>query len=596
MDEPHRVRLEMLSSQDELERVCVRNLLASSEERVFFKDLESRFLLVSAGFLAALGQGRSLAEVTGKTDFDIFSKPHAIEAFEDEQHIIRTGEPIVGKVERETFHDRPAVWVATTKLPLRDDHGRIIGTFGISRDVTAQIQAQDALAHQALHDSVTGLANRVALMDRLTQALVALERRPGRLALLFIDLDDFKSINDTLGHEVGDRVLAEVGRRLTRVARRTDTVSRFGGDEFVLLCTAMREDDDLRLTGDRIMHAVRVPLKNGHDMTVTCSLGAIATSDPMADPGELLQRADFAMYAAKRAGRNRLEIYDAALHGLVASTRGLAADLQRAIDRSELFVLYQPLFRLDDGSLTGVEALVRWRHPERGIQLPSEFIPLAEQHGLIGAIGAFVLDEACRQLAAWTSADASWEECTMAVNLSGRELRDPGLVERVLATLERHHITPSRLCLEITETALIGELGDAHQVITSLSALGVRIALDDFGTGYSTLAHLQQLRADILKIDRSFVAHIGRESRDREIIAAVTAMAHALGMTVVGEGIETDTERDELAALDCDEGQGYLIAAPLPPPEIASLWAATPHQPTRAIENRSCPDAKQAAA
>ena len=569
------VRSQKLRSGEEIERVCIRNLLDSSDERVFFKDLESRFLLVSAGFLTALGGGRSLDEVLGKTDFDIFSKPHATEAFADEQHIIQTGEPLVGKLERETFHAGPDIWVSTTKWPLRDDRGQTIGTFGISRDVTEQTKAQEALAHQALHDSVTGLANRLALMDRLTQALVALERRPGRLAVMFIDLDDFKAVNDTLGHDVGDSVLAEVGIRLTRVARRTDTVARLGGDEFVLLCSELGEYDDLRLLGDRILQALRAPLKNGQQMIVTGSLGAVATSDPLADPGELLQRADFAMYAAKRGGRNRFEVYDACLHGPIPSTHGFEVDLRRAIAASELFVLYQPLFRLDDGSLTGVEALVRWRHPEREVVMPSEFIPLAEQHGLIGLIDAFVLDEACRQLAAWTSADASWAGCTMAVNLSGRQLRDPGLVDRVIAALLRYDVAPSRLCLEITETALIGELGDAHRVISSLSAHGVRIALDDFGTGYSTLAHLQKVRADILKIDRSFVAHIGRESRDREIIAAVTAMAHALGMTVVGEGIETDTERDELTAVDCDEGQGYLFAHPLPPDEIASLWTAT---------------------
>ena len=562
-----------LSSPEEIERLCMRNLLASSHERVFFKDRESRFVLVSAAFVAELGEGRSLAEVIGATDFDIFSVQHASEALADEQEIIRTGEPLVGKIERETFDDRPDRWVSTTKWPLRDQHGEIIGTFGVSRDVTVQVETQDALAYHALHDAVTGVANRLALMDRLSQALVALEPQPGRLALLFIDLDDFKAVNDTLGHDAGDGVLVEVAARLQRVARRTDTVARFGGDEFVMLCPALCKDDDLGAIGDRIMRALRAPLKNGREITITGSLGAVMTGDPLADPAELLQQADFAMYAAKRAGRNRCEIYDPAQHGLVASARGLLAELPRALDRRELLLLYQPFFRMDNGALTGVEALVRWRHPERGILTPAEFIPFAEQHGLIGAIDAYVLDEACRQLAAWTDADRSWAACTMAVNLSGRDLRDPGLTDRVLAALERHRIAPSRLCLEITETALIEELEYANQIIASLTGHGVQIALDDFGTGYSTLAHLQQLRADILKIDRSFTARIGRDRRDREIIAAVTAMAHALGMTVIGEGVETDIQRDELVAVDCDMGQGYLLAPPLLPHQIATLWA-----------------------
>jgi diguanylate cyclase (GGDEF)-like protein/PAS domain S-box-containing protein len=587
------VRLETFSSREEIERVCIRNLLTSDKERVFFKDLESRFILVSAGWLEGEGQGLSLQEVIGKTDFDIFSMPHAVAAMEDEQRIIRTGEPIVAKLERETFHDRPDAWVSTTKMPLLDEHGGIIGTFGIARDVTAQIEAQQALAHQALRDSVTGLANRIALMDRLGRALVGLERQPGRLALVFIDLDDFKGINDTLGHDVGDRVLAEVGRRLTRVARRVDTVARFGGDEFVLLYAALRDDDELQVISERVLRAICAPFQDRHrDVTVTASIGVVLTSDPLHDPSELLQQADIAMYQAKRAGRNRLQIYNAELHGRVESNRGLAVDLRRVIDHSELFVLYQPLCHLEDGSLSGVEALVRWHHPERGVLLPAGFISLAEQRGLIGAIDEFVLDEACRQLAAWTSADGCLEELTMAVNVSGSELQEFALVTRVSSALERHRITPSRLCLEITETALIGELGDVLRTIASLSALGVRIALDDFGTGYSTFAHLQQLPADILKIDRSFVAQLSRQSRGREILAAVISLAHALGMTVVGEGIETDAQRDELAALHCDEGQGYLFAAPLRPSEIAALWGAARRLPAGAIVNRSWPSSQ----
>jgi diguanylate cyclase (GGDEF)-like protein/PAS domain S-box-containing protein len=551
----------------------MRNLLASFEERIFFKDRESRFLLVSSGWLAAYRHGGSLEEVIGKTDFDIFSKEHATEAFEDEQRIIRTGRPVVAKLERETFHDRPDAWMSTTKQALLDGSGRIVGTFGLSRDITPQVEAEEALTYQALHDSVTGLANRVALMDRLQQALAALEGRPDRLALLSVDLDDFKSVNDALGHDTGDQLLREVGRRLTRISRRGDTVARFGGDEFVVLCTALREGDDLELICDRAMRAICAPLRDGpHDLTVTGSLGAVLTSQPLAEPDELLQQADIAMYAAKRSGGNRFEVYTAELRGFAKSSRGLAAELRQAIEDSELFVLYQPVFNLQDGSMLGAEALVRWRHSERGVIPPAEFIPVAERRGLITAIGAFVLDEACRQLAAWTGADGGPERLTIGVNLSGDELRDPGLVKRVAATLERYGIAPERLVLEITENVLIGELGDAHRAIESLAKLGVRIALDDFGTGYSTLAHLRQLRTDILKIDRSFVLQLGGQSRDREIVAAVTGMAHALGMSVVAEGVETEAQRDELTAIGCDAAQGYLFAQPLQPDVLATLW------------------------
>ena len=575
-----------LSAQHEIERVCMRNLLASSEERIFFKDRESRFLFVSAGWLSAYHSGRSLEDVIGKTDFDIFTRAHAQAALEDEQRIIRTGEPLVGKLQRETFHDRPDAWSSTTKQPLFDESGQIIGTFGLSRDITAQVEAQAALTYQAHHDTVTGLANRPALMERLQHTLVSREGRPGRVAVLFIDLDDFKSINDTLGHEVGDRVLRDIGQSLTRISRHGDTVARLGGDEFVVLFTELRDDDDVELICDRVMRAVCAPRHDGrHDLTVTCSLGAVVTRECAASPEELLQQADLAMYAAKRSGGNRFEVYTTELRSGVGSSRVLAAELRRAIDESALFVLYQPVFDLRDGSMRGAEALVRWRHPERGVIAPAEFIPVAELRGLIGAIGEFVLNEACRQLASWISEGSCPEHFTIGVNVSGRELRDHELAKRVAATLARYEIAPTRLVLEITENVVLGELGDAHHAIEGLAKLGVRIALDDFGTGYSTLAHLRQLQTNILKIDRSFVSQLGGGSRDREIITAVTRMAHALGMTATAEGVETETQRDELTAIGCDAAQGYLFARPLTPDALASMWT-----PRRSPQLLAAPD------
>ncbi len=408
-------------------------------------------------------------------------------------------------------------------------------------------------------------------MDRLSQALVSLDRTHGRVALFFIDLDNFKTINDSLGHEAGDRVLVEVGRRLGRICRRSDTVARFGGDEFVLLC-ALRADEDVRLIASRAVRAIGKRFSSdGDDLTVTASVGVIVTSDPSSDPGTLLQQADIAMYEAKSAGRDGFRLYDSKLRVRAMANHDFDATLRNAIDKKELFLLYQPLFSLDDQSLRGAEALVRWQHPERGVVLPGDFIPLAEERGLIASIDTFVFDEACRQLAAWMADEMLPEDFTMAVNLSGRQLSDPALVERVASSMRRHGVAPRQLCLEITETALIGELGEATTTLANLSKLGVRIALDDFGTGYSTLAHVQRLNVDILKIDRSFVEQIGGSDRDREIIGAITAMAHALGMSVVGEGIETTRQLGELTALGCDAGQGYLLARPLPAEQVAVL-------------------------
>ena len=568
-----------------LELTCMSNLLSSTEERVYFKDLLSRFLLVSAGWVAAYAPGQTEADLIGKTDFDVFGAEHASTAFEDEQQIIRTGEPITGKLERETYLDRADAWVSSTKMPLRDDSGRIIGTFGISRDVTAQIQAEKALAHQALHDPLTGLPNRIALIDRLSQTLLAMERHPARVAVLFIDLDNFKEINDSYGHDAGDLVLAEAGRRLSALARRGDTVARLGdtvahlgdtvarlgGDEFVMLCGELESSGAALLIGDRIIHSIAAPyVVAGRDFSVTCSVGIAWTSDAATEPGNLIRDADMAMYEAKKAGRNRSQLYEPA-HCSRAEKSVLHSELGRAIENSELFLVYQLLFALKERLVTGVEALVRWRHPSGAVLPPDKFIPFAEEHGLIGRLGSFVLDEACRQLAAWT-ARGSWAGAfTVAVNLSGRELLDPGLPGRVAEMVRRYGFHPAQLCLEITETALIAEVGDVQEILSALSAIGVRIALDDFGTGYSTLVYLQRLNADILKIDRSFVEPICRSSRDRAIVAAVTAMSHALGMTVVAEGVETSQQLATLTGLDCDEGQGLLFGAPLSPGAVVTL-------------------------
>ncbi|MFZ0060195.1 MAG: EAL domain-containing protein [Acidimicrobiales bacterium] len=563
-------------SREELARLCMHNLLENSGERVYFKDLASRFLLFSRGFLLAEAPGISESELIGRTDFDIFSEPHAIEAFEDEQRIIRTGEPLLGKIERETYRDGPDRWASTTKVALRDDEGRIIGTFGISRDVTPQVIAEQALAYQSLHDPATGLTNRTALLDRLSQALAALERQPGRVGLLLVDLDNFKAINDSFGHEAGDKVLVEIARRLSRVSRRADTVARLGEDEFVVLCT-LRGDDDARLLGDRVVRAIGRPIaRHGLDLTVTASVGVVVTSDPNAGPGELLQDADIAMYRAKDAGKNCFKIFTPAQRARVATKHPLENELEKALDASELFLLYQPLFSIRDGSFCGVEALVRWHHPTRGIVPPGEFIPLAEETGLIGRIDHFVLDEACRQLATWL-AERGWPSgFTMAVNVSGSELNDASFAAHVVKVMAQHGLEPSQLCLEITETAFIDEDGSAKETPPALSAIGVRLALDDFGTGYSTLMRLQHLPVNVLKIDRTFVEQVGRSARDRQIIGALTAMAHALDMSVVAEGIETDEQLDELASLGCDVGQGFLYARPLPAEAVAEFRCGTP--------------------
>jgi len=566
----HRRLTQDIATARDRKLTCMDNLLLATDAIVYFKDEHSRFLHVSAGWVANVVPGLTAEQIIGKTDFDFFKKEFAAATLEDEQRIMRSGEPVIAKLEQD---DRTGDWYSSTKMPLRDASGQVVGTFGIARNVTGLVEAERALAYRALHDPVTGLPNRTAFMDRLSQALVALERQPSAIAVLFIDLDHFKEINDSFGHDAGDQVLSQVGRRLLLLARSVDTVARLGGDEFVVLCTGLGHDDDVGLIADRIVRGLRTPYgDDGRDQPVTASVGIVVTRDPLAEPENLVREADAAMYEAKKAGRDCYRADDSA-QSSGAGTSNLRVELRSALAGSELFVVYQPLFALGQRgqrSLLGVEALVRWEHPKRGVLLPNDFITFAEQHGLIAGIGSFVLDEACRQLAAWTSRPGWPESFTMAVNISARELSDFGLVGRVAEAVRRHGINPERLCLEIPETALIVDVAHVQQTLGALSNLGVRIALNDFGTGYS-LVRLRQMNVDILKIDSSFVAQVSKNPRDREIVAAVTAMSHALGITVVGGGIETTDQLDTLTALECDGGQGFLFARPMSADAVVTL-------------------------
>ncbi|MGC8626607.1 MAG: putative bifunctional diguanylate cyclase/phosphodiesterase [Acidimicrobiales bacterium] len=572
---------------EDIERMCMRNLLETTEEGIYFKDLKSRFILASRGFVLNKANGTSMDDIVGKTDFDLFSEEHALAAYQDEQRIIQTGEPIVGKIERETFRDRPDAWVSTTKMPLRDRAGRIVGTFGISRDITAQVRAEQALAYQALHDSVTGLANRTAFIDRLSQALLAMERSGGQVGVFFIDLDNFKEINDTFGHATGDRVLVEVGHRLSRVARTGDTVARFGGDEFAVLCVAPNEGSDLARVARRALDAIDEPLfEGGRDLSVSASIGAVMTCDYLADCEELLKQADIAMYEAKAAGRNCVRVYRPDLGTSCRLDDDFGTALRKALSSGQLFVVYQPLFSLEERRLRGAEALVRWQHPERGVLSPADFVPLAEERGLIGIIDAFVLDEACGQLAEWAREELVGADFTMAVNLSGHQLDDPALAARLAEVLAKHHVPPAQLCIEINEEAVRGRAADAEAALAELGRLGVQLALDDFGT-YSTLANLARLGVDIVKIDRSLVGQVltARDS-SRDVVAAIAAMAHVLGMSAVSVGLEEQGQMDAVAAIGCDTGQGYLFSKPLHPDELAELCrsarGSTPAAPGRA--------------
>ena len=501
--------------------------------------------------------------------------------------VLATGEP--ADVERNLVLAGTRRFLESRIVPEFDESGVVCSLLVVSRDLTERKRIEEAFAEQAVRDPLTGLANRRLFVERTNLALSARPAADGLLAVLFLDLDRFKVVNDSLGHAAGDAILVAVAARLHAVARRTDLVARFGGDEFAVLCERLPSRADAVALAERIHHAFAAPFRHAdQEIHVNASIGiatcgdgapSAAGRDPVADAGSLLRDADAAMYRVKACGNGaggHLFFTDS-IREQAVSRLAVETELRTALDRGEFRVLYEPIYELRSQRLVGAEALIRWQHPRRGLLRPAEFLAVAEECGLIVPIGHWVLHEACRTLASWTRTHrltgvAHPERApTMAVNLSARQLGDPGLVGEVSAVLRQHEFEPAQLTLEITETAVHDAPFSAGTVLKAFSALGTRIALDDFGTGYSSLMHLRQAPVNILKIDRMFVSELGQVGEDRAIVAAVIGMARALGMTTIGEGIETAEQHDLLRELGCDQGQGYLFS----PPMTAELFQAT---------------------
>ena len=435
---------------------------------------------------------------------------------------------------------------------------------------------EDRLAHDSVHDPLTNLPNRTLFLDRLAQALGRARRRRRGVSVAFLDLDGFKVVNDGLGHDAGDELLVDVARRLEAAIRPGDTVARFGGDEFVVLCEEL-DDPGAEVQAveiaQRLMDSLSHPFSVRANETFVGSSVGVALSHHGEDRAEdLLRDADAAMYEAKALGKQRVVLFDDALRERALAQHATFNALHRAIDRDELRVFYQPLISLRTGDVIGAEALVRWQHPERGLVPPSEFIPLAEQSDLIERLGMWVLDHAARFAAANQPAVGSF---SVSVNLAARQLAAEGLAGRVGDVLRRHGLAPECLCLEITESVLMRDADATVGVIDQLQALGVRVSIDDFGTGYSSLAYLKRFPVDSVKIDRSFVDGLPDDPGDRAIVTAVVSLAHALGLDVVAEGVETPEQLAELVALGCDQAQGYYFAKPLPVADLGALLIET---------------------
>ncbi len=728
VNERKQAELELLS-----ERALLETFFATTSDHVYFKDRASRFVKISAA-LARDAFGLSGAQgVIGKTDFDFFSEEHARAAYDDEQRIIHTGEPLLDIEEKETWEDGRIAWVSTSKMPLHNESGTVIGTFGISRDITkrklaeiavqrnqermatviatqqdvamtdqeldatllliaerAQSLAQaDAAAillsdegrlafraglgrlseygafeldrprgllgdclndgipivrgelgpdelgirgftagslaavpinyakknvgvlcvasselemfdehdaeslqllaeivtsamgqdelrrhaaqseYESLHDSLTGLPNRNLFCDRVCQALLSAERDGGRVALAIMDLDRFKEVNDTLGHPSGDKVLQEVARRLQATLRASDTVARLGGDEYGLVLPKQADSTETVRLLDKLVKAIEPPIDlDGLPISIECSIGIAFYPDHGLGSEDLVKHADVAMYAAKQSNRPYAfyeHVADGREHDRVKLT--LVGELRHAIDQHELVVHYQPKATLSDGQIDSVEALVRWQHPERGLIPPMDFIPYAEETGLMKPLTLYVLDEALHQLHDW---EKDGLKLSVSVNVGTRNLIDSAFPENVAAVLKRWKVPANRLELEITESTVLEDPTRTSAVIEELNTMGIRLSIDDFGTGYASLRYLRELPVSELKIDRSFVMRMGIDSSDDAVVRSAIDLGRNLDLRVVAEGVESEEIWARLSELGCDIAQGFFLSRPVPADELAA--------------------------
>ena len=454
--------------------------------------------------------------------------------------------------------------------PIHDREGRTTGAVIVFRDVSAARAMALEMAHSAQHDFLTGLPNRMLLNDRVSQAIALAARHTKKVAVLFLDLDGFKHINDSLGHPIGDKLLQSIAKRLVDCVRGSDTVSRQGGDEFVVLLSEVEHSGDAVITAKKMLRAVAdAHSVDQHDLHITTSIGVSIYPDDGLDAETLVKNADTAMYQAKENGRQGYQFFRPAMNVRAVERQSIEESLRRAVERQEFALHYQPKVNLRTGEITGAEALIRWTHPTRGLISPAEFIPIAEDSGLILSIGNWVLREACRQAQTWVAAGLPLS--TMAVNISAMEFRDEHFLEGVFAILKDTGLDPKSLELELTESVLMKRAESSQSILKTLRARGVQVAVDDFGTGYSSLSYLRKFPIDTLKIDQSFVRQITTAPDETTIVTAVISMGRSLKLRVIAEGVETQEELTFLQAHQCDEAQGYYFGRPMVAEEFAKL-------------------------
>ncbi|MEA5088982.1 putative bifunctional diguanylate cyclase/phosphodiesterase [Solidesulfovibrio sp.] len=476
------------------------------------------------------------------------------------------------RYEMDLFCGKPQhpVWRALCATPLA---GPTRGALVVLADISRQKQLEEHILHDAFHDTLTGLFNRALFLNRLEQSIKRLKRNPQALyAVLYLDMDRFKLVNKTFGHVTGDRLLMVIANRLQKLLRDVDTLARFGGDEFAILVEDVGGLTDASAMADNVLRQLAAPFRlKKQEIFVTCSIGVVLGSAAYEHPDQVLRDADNAMYSSKEHGGDHYTVFDAGMRVVTQRRMEMELALRQALESGEITVHYQPIVSLSTGDITGVEALARWQHPRQGNITPSEFIPIAEETGLINDLGALVLRESCRRMVSLGRANPDAAKLTLSVNISGRQFKRPDFVEEVAGILTETGIDPSLVRLELTESVLMDNADEAVATIKRLKALSVKVVIDDFGTGYSSLSYIQRFPFDSLKVDRSFVGNMNEAEQNMEIVRAIIAMAHKLGLEVVAEGVELDEHRTALTDLHCESAQGFYFSRPVPGDELDAL-------------------------
>ena len=556
-----------------------RRLTALSSDWYWEQDGELRFTTLSPGLEAKAGIAP--ARLKGKTLADIAAEPMRVD-WEAYRNASVARMPFANLEYQSTDDSGALRWLSLSGEPLFDAGGNFLGYYGTGRDITARKEAEERIHFQAHHDALTGLPNRMLLLDRLEHAIAQADRDGHSLWVVFVDLDRFKRINDSLGHKAGDQMLQGAAHRMRSLLRPTDTIARLGGDEFVLVLSDWPYGSLSLGLMQHMLETLREPFTMGDNaILISCSAG-IAVYPGDADTPELLvERADVAMYRAKEAGRNSVHFYKSEMNALAMNRLRLESDLRSALDADEFVLHYQPQMDLATGAIVGVEALLRWQQGP-GLTQPVEFIGVAEETGLIVPLGDWVLATACAQAVAWQQSGCP--PMRMAVNLSSRQFAQKGLVDTISAALQHSGLDPALLEIEITESLMMADVEQAVVTLADLKRLGVHVSVDDFGTGYSSLYYLKRFPIDVLKIDRSFVRDIGNDAGDASIVAAIISLAHSLGMSVVAEGVEQQEQMIYLAHCGCDVIQGYMVSPPMRAEALEHFLRAAPRTP--ALQDR----------